>query len=213
MAKYLMTNLDPHRKDRSISGMIVQADSVAIARELCASIRDDASWGLSAVAAFDLSLAVSPGAEGFKFRIRVGNADRSGLPQFDVSVTGEGNVNSGHTIDDNIGPDLVSALEDAGMVSPAYDAGSHVLTIADGTDDGLGDCSVEFLAYPAVDPVYDQAPGTAPVPFSTNPFQGTLHQRRTASDDLDVVLVTPTDCFPGMVARFPSDDFVSDDAS
>lgn len=183
MAKFLVQFPDALNKVNGVNAMVVEADSAAIAKRLCAAqVGSDADW--VAATATDLTAAFAADFTGFTYRIRIGAApDAVGADIVDVSYVGV----ASDTVD-LIGAALVTALNATAQIAgAAYNTSTNVLTIAE-TTDALGDHSVNVETIP------NGAGGSLSDLFSTVVHQG------ASGDALKVTLVAPT-AIPAVLAK------------
>jgi hypothetical protein len=160
-----------------VKSMIVEADSLAIAKALAeAQFDGDSPWSSGAEI-----VTASSDLTGWSYKIRIGNTEagylsaKSGAPVVEVEYVGIEN----DTVDD-VGAALVTALNASSLIAgAAYNTSSNVLTIAE-TTDVLGDRTVEVLVTP---------PGGK---SQMSAMTSTLVHAGLSSAALKVTLVAPT---------------------
>jgi hypothetical protein len=145
---FYVVELNPEHTTKRNKGYVVSANTVTEARDLCkAQYQGDASdgaWGEATVTTLaDVVASASASLLGWRFKIILRDSAGAFVEKYEYT---------GVTTDDldDMGDGLVVALL-AGTTSltSAYTAGSQLLDIAI-IDDGVGDHTVEFYAYPPV---------------------------------------------------------------
>jgi hypothetical protein len=176
---FFVVDISGASRDNSVQTMIIEADSLAIAKVLAGVQFDgDSPWADGAEI-----VTASADFEGWSFRVRVGNSPDGyvadgPLPVVDVEYIGVASDTA-----DLVGAELKDLLNatDPIITSADYNTSTNVLLIADGATDALGKRTIEVIITPPG--------GKGPV----NAMRTTLvHQGAADTDDLSCVLVQPT---------------------